>query len=119
MSRFASGDVDVLLAAEQAEVRRPAQDERTGRAADSKADADRSIGGAVVELFAGPGLAAGGIRHQARSVPAGIDELKIFGRGMRRRTRISELDLHGDKVSVDVDVRQPEREALNIGTRAR
>src|SRR5258708_35728772 len=54
MSRWASGDVDVLFAAEEAEVGRPFEDERLGRAADAEADADRPERRTIGELVAGP-----------------------------------------------------------------
>src|SRR5260370_24500105 len=58
MSRWASGDVDVLFAAEEAEVGRPFEDERLGRAADAEADADRPERRTIGELVAGPPVAA-------------------------------------------------------------
>src|ERR1700687_2154996 len=118
-SRYShSGDVDVLLAAEQAEVRRPFHDEWSRRAADAKANVDRPEGRAIVELVAGPRVAAWGVCDDARRVPARIDQLKVLRRGMRRHARVLELHLHGNQVPIDGDVGEPQREALHVRARA-
>src|SRR5713226_7616606 len=88
-----SGDVDVLLAAEKAEVGRPAEDERLGLIADAEAHGDRPEGRAVGEIVAGPGVATRGVGDDAGCVPAGVDQLDVLGRRMRRRARVLELDL--------------------------
>src|SRR5260370_42368886 len=67
MSRWASGDVDVLFAAEEAEVGRPFEDERLGRAADAEADADRPERRTIGELVAGPAVVPPPRRPQTRS----------------------------------------------------
>src|SRR5260370_18748447 len=81
MSRWASGDVDVLFAAEEAEVGRPFEDERLGRAADAEADADRPERRTIGELVAGPRVAAPRRSHQAPSRASPDDHLKGLRRG--------------------------------------
>src|SRR5258708_22667637 len=71
MSRWASGDVDVLFAAEEAEVGRPFEDERLGGAADAEADADRTERRAIGELVAAPpGGTPGGNHHAPPGTPS-------------------------------------------------
>src|SRR5260370_8807951 len=96
MSRWASGDVDVLFAAEEAEVGRPFEDERLGRAADAEADADRPERRTIGELVAGPRGAAPRASPPAPRRPPLLRPLKVppGGRGPRARVLCPALQPH-------------------------